>query len=56
VEAEWSVEDPEVPVLVQLPVYLIKYMKGEEERYSLFSPTTISEETSVLEGSKRFCP
>ncbi len=50
---EWIVADPEDPVLVQLPVYLIKYARGEEARYSLFSPIALTEDASVLNGLKK---
>ncbi len=53
VEVDWKLEDPDEPVLAQLPVYLVKYAKGEEERYSLLSPIAISEDVSVLNGLKK---
>jgi hypothetical protein len=53
VEIEWKISDIENPVLVQVPIYLIKYVKRNEERYSLFSPISISEEVSVLDGLRK---
>lgn len=40
-------------VLCRIPVYLIKYVKGTSERFSLFAPTTIAEEVSVLSGIRK---
>ena len=53
VEIDWKLSDLENPVLVQVPIYMIKYTKGNEERYSLFSPISISEEVSVLNGLRK---
>ena len=53
VEIDWKLADLENPVLVQVPIYMIKYTKGNEERYSLFSPISISEEVSVLNGLRK---
>jgi len=39
--------------LICVPIYIIGYMKGSEERYSLFSPMTISEDTSVLQELRK---
>jgi hypothetical protein len=43
VEAEWQLEDPDEPIFAQVPVYLIKYTKNEQERYNILSPTAILE-------------
>jgi len=53
VEIDWKLDDPETPVLVQLPIYIMKYTKGKEERYNLFSPTNISEDVGVLNGLRK---
>ena len=47
---DWKLDDP---ALVCVPIYMIGYAKGNEERYSLFSPMTISEDTSVLNGLRK---
>jgi len=53
VEIDWKLADLENPVLMQVPIYMIKYTKGTEERYSLFSPISISEEVSTLNGLRK---
>jgi len=53
VEVGYKLDEPESPGLVLLPVYLVKYMKEKEERFSLFSPMAISEELGVLEGLRK---
>jgi predicted nucleic acid-binding Zn-ribbon protein len=54
VETDMQLEDPDKPILAQVPVYLIKYVKNEEERYALFSPTAILEENAgVLKELKK---
>jgi hypothetical protein len=53
VEIDWKLDDPEEPILAQLPVYLVKYVKAQEERYSLFSPIALSEGVGVLVGLKK---
>ena len=45
ISINWQLEDL---ALVCVPIYVIGYAKGNEERYSLFSPMTISEDVSVL--------
>jgi hypothetical protein len=52
VELEWRLDVTDEPVLVRVPIYLIRYVKAEEERYSLFSPIALSEEVGVLSGLK----
>jgi len=42
----WKLDDP---TLVCVPIYIAGYVKGNEERYSLFSPVTVSEDMSVLQ-------
>jgi len=39
--------------LAQIPVYIVKYTRSEEERLGLISPLTITEETKVLNGLKK---
>jgi hypothetical protein len=51
-ENDWKLDTPEDAVLVLVPFYLIKYTKGNEERYSLLSPMSIAEEVSIM-GSLR---
>ena len=46
----WKLDDS---VLLCVPIYMIKYAKGNEERYSLFSPMIISEDTGVLKGLRK---
>ena len=54
VEIDWKLDDPEEPVLAQLPIYVIKYAKGnEEERYTLITPIVLSQDVSVLNGLKK---
>ncbi len=53
VEVGWKLENPDDLILAKLPVYLVKYAKGEEERYNLLSPIAISEDVSVLNGLKK---
>ena len=53
VEIDWKLADLENPVLMQVPIYMMKYTKGTEERYSLFSPISISEEVSTLNGLRK---
>jgi uncharacterized protein YoxC len=50
ISINWKLEDP---ALVCVPIYMIGYAKGNEERYSLFSPMTISEDVSVLRGLRK---
>lgn len=49
VEINWKTDSPDETVLAQIPVYIAKYAaKGDNERYALFSPTVLSEDTSVM--------
>jgi hypothetical protein len=48
VEVGYKLDDPEMAVLVQVPIYLVKFAKGDEERYSLISPAAISQDSSML--------
>jgi hypothetical protein len=50
ISIDWKLDDP---ALVCVPIYIIGYAKGNEERYSLFSPMTISEDTSVLKELRK---
>ena len=53
VEIDWKLDNPDDAVLVRVPIYLIKYTKGNDERYSLFSPITIAEDVGVLDGLRK---
>jgi hypothetical protein len=53
VEVDWKLDAPEEPLLAEVPVYLVKYVKAQEERYSLFSPVALSEDIGVLNGLKK---
>ena len=53
VEVDWKLDDPDEPILAQVPIYLVKYTKAEEERYSLISPITLFEDIGVLNGLKK---
>ena len=53
VEINLKLDDPENPVLVQLPVYIAKFMKNDEERYSVVSPVAIAEKVNALSGLKQ---
>ena len=53
VEIDCGLNNPEEAALVQVPIYLIKYTKEKNERYSLFSPMSISEEVGVLNGLRK---
>jgi hypothetical protein len=46
----WKLDDP---ALVSIPIYMMGYAKGNEERYGLFSPMTISEDMNVLNGLRK---
>ena len=50
IAANWKLDDL---TLVCVPIYLAGYAKGNEERYSLFSPVTISDEVSVLQELRK---
>jgi len=50
ISIDWKLDDP---ALVCVPIYMIGYAKGNEERHSLFSPMTISEDVSVLNGLRK---
>jgi predicted nucleic acid-binding Zn-ribbon protein len=43
VEVAYTADGPEAPFLVQVPLYLVKFSKDEEARYSLISPVTLGE-------------
>jgi hypothetical protein len=45
ISIDWKLDDP---ALLCVPIYIIGCTKGNEERYNLFSPMTISEDASVL--------
>jgi hypothetical protein len=53
IEVDFKLENTEESVFAPLPVYLVKYTKGEEQRYNLLSPISISEDVSVLNGLKK---
>ena len=46
----WKVDDPTV---ICVPIYMAGYVKDGKERYTLFSPMTISEDVSVLQGLRK---
>jgi hypothetical protein len=46
----WKINDC---TLICVPIYMTAYAKDSEERYSLFSPMTISEDVSVLQGLRK---
>jgi uncharacterized protein YoxC len=50
VSIDWKLD---APALVCVPIYMVGYAKGYEERYSLFSPTTISEDVSVMKELRK---
>jgi uncharacterized protein YoxC len=50
ISIDWKLDDL---ALVCVPIYMIGYAKGNEERYSLFSPMIISEDVSVLKGLRK---
>ncbi len=45
--------DPDEIVLFQVPVYIIKYARGSEERHSAIFPITLSAEGGVMDGLKK---
>jgi chromosome segregation ATPase len=53
VEIDWKLDNPNVAVLVHAPIYMVKYLKAKDERYSLISPLTISEDIGVLNGLRK---
>jgi hypothetical protein len=46
----WKLDEP---TLMCVPIYVTGYVKDGEERYSLFSPMSISEDVSVLQGLRK---
>jgi hypothetical protein len=50
VTVNWKLD---APALVCVPVYVAGYVKDNEERYTLFSPVTISEDVGVLQGLRK---
>ena len=53
VEVDFKLEDPETPICLQLPIYLTKFVKSNEERYSVVSPIAIAENVGALNGLKQ---
>jgi hypothetical protein len=53
VTIDWKTETTDELILAQIPVYLVKHTRSEEERLSLISPLTITEETRVLNELKK---
>jgi hypothetical protein len=51
--AEWKPPSAIDLVMCRVPIYIIKYQKSNSERFSLFAPTTIAEEVSVLSGIRK---
>ncbi len=52
VEVTYSPAGLEAPFLVQVPLYMINFVKGEEVRYILISPVSLGEETGMLDELK----
>jgi predicted nucleic acid-binding Zn-ribbon protein len=52
VKIGYNMVDFEEPVLALVPIYLVKYVKAEEERYSLISPLNIAEDTGKISSLK----
>ncbi|MEM2098181.1 MAG: hypothetical protein QXU99_00335 [Candidatus Bathyarchaeia archaeon] len=40
-------------LMVCIPIYLVTYLKDNEERFSLFTPMTISEDISMIQGLRK---
>jgi len=53
IEIDWKLGSTEDAVLLHVPIYVVKYLRAKDERYSLFSPMSISEEVSVLNGLRK---
>ncbi len=53
VEINHKLDNPNEAVLVHIPIYIVKYLKAKDERYSLLSPVTLSEEIGVLNGLRK---
>ncbi len=53
VEVDWKLDIPDEVIRVLVPMYLVKYMKQKDEKYSLIAPLSVSEETGVLDGLRR---
>jgi len=53
IEIGCKLDTPEKPLCCFLPIYMVKYVKASEERYAMFSPITISEDVSVLNGLRK---
>ncbi len=52
-EVEFKLDDADKPVFVQLPVYLVKFVKGNEEKFNVFAPIAIAENVGALNGLKQ---
>jgi hypothetical protein len=50
ISIDWKLDDS---TLMCVPIYIIECTKGNEERYNLFSPMTISEDASVLKELRK---
>jgi hypothetical protein len=53
VEIDWSSGDPDELVLVQVPIYLIKYTRNNEERHSFIFPIAVSADVGVMKEIKK---
>jgi hypothetical protein len=53
VGVDFVVGDPDDIMLVQVPVYVVKYARGREERQSVIFPITITRDTGVMDGLKK---
>jgi hypothetical protein len=50
ISIDWKLDDS---ALLCVPIYVTGYAKGNEERYNLFSPMTISEDASILKELRK---
>jgi ribosomal protein S20 len=53
IEIRCELDTQEKPFRALLPIYIVKYVKGSEERYTLFLPISISQDVSVLNGLRK---
>jgi len=52
VQIDYKLES-EGPLQVRVPVYVMKYTRGDEERYVFVTPIALSKDTGVLDGLKK---
>ena len=54
VEINWKPDDPEELIETQIPIYIVRYTRGEQEdRYLIFSPIAFSHDISKVDGLKK---